>query len=34
VRLDDGTGVWVRIGNPEAAGARDYCPLPKPHFDS
>jgi Dolichyl-phosphate-mannose-protein mannosyltransferase len=32
VRLDDGTGIWVRIGNPLAPGARDYCPLPKPHF--
>jgi hypothetical protein len=32
VRLDDGTGVWVRIGNPLAPGAREYCPLPKPHF--
>ncbi len=32
VLLDDGTGVWVRIGDPLASGARDYCPLPKPHF--
>jgi hypothetical protein len=32
VRLDDGTGVWVRIGDPTARGAKDYCPLPKPHF--
>ncbi len=32
VRLDDGTGVWVRIGDPVAPGAQDYCPLPKPHF--
>jgi len=32
VRLDDGTGVWVRIGNPFAPGAKDYCPLPRPHF--
>ena len=32
VQLDDGTGVWVRIGNPRAPGAKDYCPLPKPHF--
>ncbi len=31
VRLDDGTGVWVRIGDPTARGATDYCPLPKPH---
>jgi dolichyl-phosphate-mannose-protein mannosyltransferase len=32
VTLDDGTGVWIRIGNPTAAGARDYCPLPRPHY--
>ncbi len=31
VTLDDGTGVWIRIGNPAAAGAQDYCPLPRPH---
>jgi 4-amino-4-deoxy-L-arabinose transferase-like glycosyltransferase len=32
VTLDDGTGVWIRIGNPTAAGAQDYCPLPRPHY--
>ncbi len=32
VRLDDGTGVWIRIGNPAATGAQDYCPLPRPHY--
>jgi hypothetical protein len=32
VQLDDGTGVWVRLGNPSTPGSRDYCPLPKPHF--
>jgi Dolichyl-phosphate-mannose-protein mannosyltransferase len=32
VRLDGGTGVWVRIGNPVARGAQDFCPLPRPHF--
>jgi hypothetical protein len=32
VGLDDGTGVWVRIGNPIGRGAQDYCPLPKPHY--
>jgi hypothetical protein len=32
VLLDDGTGIWVRLGNPNAPGARNYCPLPKPHF--
>ncbi len=32
VTLDDGTGIWIRIGNPAAAGAREYCPLPRPHY--
>jgi hypothetical protein len=32
VRLDDGTGVWVRLGDPLASGSKDFCPLPKPHF--
>jgi len=32
VRLTDGSGVWVRIGNPLTTGAKDYCPFPKPHF--
>jgi hypothetical protein len=32
VKFDDGSGVWVRLGNPNAHGARDYCPLPTPHF--
>lgn len=32
VTLDDGSGVWIRIGNPAAAGAQDYCPLPRPHY--
>jgi Dolichyl-phosphate-mannose-protein mannosyltransferase len=32
VTLDDHTGVWVRLGNPLAANAKNYCPLPKPHF--
>lgn len=32
VALDNGTGVWVRLGNPNAHGARDYCPRPRPHF--
>lgn len=26
VKLSDGTGVWVRLGNPKAKGAQDYCP--------
>jgi Dolichyl-phosphate-mannose-protein mannosyltransferase len=32
VRLSDGTGVWVRLGNPAASGARDYCPLRRPQL--
>jgi hypothetical protein len=32
VTLDDGTGIWMRLGNPNAAGAQDYCPLPRPHY--
>ncbi|HXA54079.1 MAG TPA: glycosyltransferase family 39 protein [Solirubrobacteraceae bacterium] len=32
VELSDHSGVWVRIGNPVAPGARDYCPLPRPHY--
>jgi Dolichyl-phosphate-mannose-protein mannosyltransferase len=26
VRLPDGTGIWMRRGNPWAPGARDFCP--------
>jgi 4-amino-4-deoxy-L-arabinose transferase-like glycosyltransferase len=32
IRLSDGTGVWLRLGNPAAAGARDYCPLREPRI--
>jgi 4-amino-4-deoxy-L-arabinose transferase-like glycosyltransferase len=32
VTLDDGTGVWVRVGDPLARGAQDYCPFPRPHY--
>jgi len=32
VRLDNGTGVWIRLGDPYAPGARDYCPLRHPSF--
>jgi hypothetical protein len=32
VTLDEGTGVWIRIGNPTAPGAQDFCPLPRPHY--
>jgi Dolichyl-phosphate-mannose-protein mannosyltransferase len=30
--LGDGTGVWIKIGNPEAPGARYYCPSQRPQF--
>jgi 4-amino-4-deoxy-L-arabinose transferase-like glycosyltransferase len=32
VRLSDGTGVWVRIGDPSAREAKDYCPFNHPAF--
>jgi 4-amino-4-deoxy-L-arabinose transferase-like glycosyltransferase len=32
IRLGDGTGVWVRLGNPAAAHVQDYCPLGRPRF--
>jgi hypothetical protein len=32
VRLSDGTGVWIRLGNPNARGALDYCPPRHPQF--
>lgn len=32
VKLDDGTGVWVRLGDPIVKHPKDYCPLPTPHF--
>jgi hypothetical protein len=32
VTLDDGSGVWIRVGNPAAPGAQDYCPLPRPRY--
>jgi len=32
VRLANGTGVWIRLGNPGAPGARDYCPSRRPQF--
>jgi 4-amino-4-deoxy-L-arabinose transferase-like glycosyltransferase len=32
VRLADGTGVWVRIGDPEVHAVKNFCPLPKPHY--
>lgn len=32
IKLSDGTGVWVRLGNPNASNAKDYCPLRHPAF--
>jgi hypothetical protein len=32
VKLPDGTGVWIRLGNPYAKGAQDYCPARNPQF--
>lgn len=32
VKLEDGSGVWIRLGNPYAPGAKDYCPSHKPQF--
>jgi hypothetical protein len=32
VKLGDGTGVWIRLGNPAAPGARDYCPSRHPSY--
>jgi hypothetical protein len=29
-RLYDGTGVWLRLGDPGVSGARDFCPLRRP----
>jgi 4-amino-4-deoxy-L-arabinose transferase-like glycosyltransferase len=31
-RLSDGTGVWVRLGSPNAPGTKDYCPFRHPAF--
>jgi hypothetical protein len=32
VKLPDETGVWIRLGNPYAKGAQDYCPSRNPQF--
>jgi hypothetical protein len=32
VKLIEGVGVWIRLGNPYAPGAQDYCPSRKPQF--
>ncbi|HEX4837553.1 MAG TPA: glycosyltransferase family 39 protein [Solirubrobacteraceae bacterium] len=30
VTLSDGSGVWIRLGNPNAGGTQDYCPFRHP----
>jgi hypothetical protein len=30
IHLSDGTGVWVRLGDPGRAGTPDFCPLRRP----
>jgi hypothetical protein len=32
ITLPDGTGVWIRLGNPYARGAQNYCPSFSPAF--
>jgi hypothetical protein len=32
MRLSNGTGVWIRLGNPLAPGGRDFCPSRHPSF--
>ena len=32
ITLSDGTGVWVRLGNPNAPSTKDYCPFRHPAF--
>ncbi len=32
IRLSDGTGVWIRLGNPNSPNTKDYCPLRHPAF--
>jgi hypothetical protein len=32
VRLNDGSGVWVRLGNPNASHVKNYCPFDHPAF--
>ncbi len=34
VKLPDGTGIWIRLGDPYAAGAQDFCPSRHPQFYS
>jgi hypothetical protein len=34
VKLEEGVGVWIRLGNPYAPGAQDFCPSRKPQFYS
>jgi hypothetical protein len=32
VTLDDGTGIWLALGNQRRGGTRYFCPYPKPHY--
>jgi hypothetical protein len=32
IAMPDGTGVWIRLGNPYAPGAQNFCPSFKPQF--
>ncbi len=32
VRLSDGTGIWIRLGNPTVPGIKNYCPYHHPVF--
>jgi 4-amino-4-deoxy-L-arabinose transferase-like glycosyltransferase len=32
IRLDNGSGIWVRLGNPNAPHALDFCPSRQPAF--
>jgi hypothetical protein len=32
IKMPDGTGVWIRLGNPYAPGAQDFCPSFDPQF--
>jgi uncharacterized membrane protein YsdA (DUF1294 family) len=32
IRLRDGRGLWIRLGNPWRKGARDYCPRLSPRL--
>jgi Dolichyl-phosphate-mannose-protein mannosyltransferase len=32
IEMSDGTGIWIRLGNPYAPGAQDFCPAFNPQF--